>query len=81
MPRLERVPEQGAIRLGRRTTLMTVSHELGHHLVHYHDPVGTPDHGNRWVRRFDQAAAIVGDAVAGLATANRTSGVHTRPGE
>lgn len=63
IPDLSRVPEQGAIRLGRSTTLMTVAHELGHHLVHYHEPVGTPDHGNRWVHRFDQAAGIVHDVV------------------
>lgn len=81
MPGLERIPEQGAIRLGRRTTLMTVSHELGHHLVHYHDPVGTPSHGNRWVRRFDQAATIVGGAVVGLTATDRTSGVRTHSGE
>lgn len=56
---LTRVPEHGAIRLGRRSTLMTIAHELGHHLVHHHDPIGTPDHGNRWVLRFDQSAAVI----------------------
>jgi hypothetical protein len=53
------IPEHGAIRLGRRTTLMTVAHELGHHLVHHLDRPGTPAHGHRWVERFDQAAAVI----------------------
>ena len=59
VPDLSRLPEHGAIRLGRETTLMTLAHELGHHLVHHHDPVGTADHGNRWVARFDQAGRII----------------------
>jgi hypothetical protein len=59
MPDLGHIPEHGAIRLGRETTLMTVAHELGHHLVHHHDPIGTADHGNRWVRRFDEAARSI----------------------
>jgi hypothetical protein len=49
-------PQHGAIRLGRTTTLMTVAHELGHHLVFVLDPLATPPHGRRWVHRFDQAA-------------------------
>jgi hypothetical protein len=53
------LPRSGAIRLGRRTTLMTVAHELGHHLVFALDPTATPAHGKRWVRRFDQAAEII----------------------
>lgn len=53
------VSEQGAIRLGRNTTLMTVAHELGHHLVFSLDPLGTPNHGRRWVQRFDQAAKSI----------------------
>ncbi|HSJ70148.1 MAG TPA: hypothetical protein VLA29_00695 [Acidimicrobiia bacterium] len=53
------IPEHGAIRLGRRTTLMTVAHELGHHMVHHLDKPGTPAHGHRWVERFDQAAAVI----------------------
>ena len=56
---------EGAIRLGRSVTLMTLSHELGHHLVHHVDPFDTPAHGNVWVGRFDQAAAVV----AGLLSA------------
>lgn len=51
--------QHGAIRLGRATTLMTVAHELGHHLVFHLDPVVTPPHGNRWVARFDEAAAVI----------------------
>ncbi|RLE16981.1 MAG: hypothetical protein DRJ28_00240 [Actinobacteria bacterium] len=50
------LPQHGAIRLGRTTTLMTVAHELGHHLVFVLDPLATPAHGRRWVHRFDQAA-------------------------
>ncbi len=50
------VPAFGAIRLGRTTTLMTLAHELGHHLVFALDPHSTPSHGKRWVNRFDGAA-------------------------
>lgn len=46
----------GAIRLGRTTTLMTLAHELGHHLVFALDPSSTPAHGRVWVGRFDDAA-------------------------
>lgn len=53
------LPTHGAIRLGRRTTLMTVAHELGHHLVFHLDPPSTPTHGNRWVARFDDAASSI----------------------
>ncbi len=77
---LGQVPEHGAIRLGRRSTLMTIAHELGHHLVHHHDPVGTPDHGNRWVERFDQSAAIIA-GLAGLdveGSANRPDALRDR---
>jgi hypothetical protein len=49
----------GAIRLGRTTTLMTLAHELGHHLVFSLDPVSTPAHGKRWVTRFDESAAAI----------------------
>jgi hypothetical protein len=51
--------ENGAIRLGRTTTLMTLAHELGHHLVNWLDPESTAAHGNVWVKRFDQAAAVI----------------------
>jgi hypothetical protein len=51
--------ENGAIRLGRMTTLMTLAHELGHHLVNWLDPESTASHGNVWVGRFDQAAEVI----------------------
>lgn len=54
-----RLSENGAIRLGRTTTLMTLAHELGHHLVNFLDPESTASHGNRWVLRFDQAAEVI----------------------
>lgn len=64
MARLEmkgrrRLRENGAIRLGRETTLMTLAHELGHHLVNFLDPESTASHGNVWVSRFDQAAEVI----------------------
>lgn len=49
----------GAIRLGRTTTLMTLAHELGHHLVFSLDPPSTPAHGKRWVQRFDESARAI----------------------
>ncbi len=49
-------PPAGMIRLGDPTSLGTVAHELGHHLAHHHEPVGTPEHGKRWVGWFDIAA-------------------------
>jgi hypothetical protein len=54
-----RLRENGAIRLGRTTTLMTLAHELGHHIVNFLDPESTAPHGNVWVSRFDQAAAVI----------------------
>lgn len=57
------LPPDGAIRLGRSTTLMTVAHELAHHLVYHLDPLLTPAHGNVWVGRFDQCAAVIGELV------------------
>lgn len=57
------LPVDGAIRLGRRTTLMTLAHELGHHAVFHLDVPDTPAHGRLWVLRFDQAASMVRDAV------------------
>lgn len=53
------LPTDGAIRLGRSTTLMTVAHELGHHLVFHLDPTGTAPHGNVWVSRLDDSAAVI----------------------
>jgi hypothetical protein len=52
-------PEDGRIRLGTTTTLRTLGHELGHHLVHFLDPVHTPGHGKVWVGRFDDALGII----------------------
>lgn len=49
----------GAIRLGRTTTLMTLAHELAHHLVFALDPPATPAHGKRWVHRFDESARAI----------------------
>lgn len=49
----------GAIRLGRTTTLMTLAHELAHHLVFALDPAATPAHGKRWVQRFDESARAI----------------------
>lgn len=57
------LPPDGAIRLGRTTTLMTLAHELGHHAVFHLDDPTTPAHGRRWVLRFDQAAEMVAEAV------------------
>lgn len=59
-----RVPDQGAIRLGRTTTLMTLAHELAHHVSFELDPASTPAHGRVWVGRFDQAAAAIRGLVA-----------------
>ncbi len=53
----------GAIRLGRSTTLMTLAHELGHHLVFALDPLHTPPHGKQWVQRFDQASASIASLI------------------
>jgi hypothetical protein len=50
----------GAIRLGRTTTLMTLAHELAHHLVFSLDRPTTPGHGKRWVQRFDESADAIG---------------------
>jgi hypothetical protein len=53
------LPPFGAIRLGRRSTLMTVAHELGHHMVFALDHPGTPAHGKVWIGRFDTAAETI----------------------
>lgn len=49
------IPETGQIRLGTTTTVRTLGHELGHHLVHMLEPARTPAHGKVWVGRFDDA--------------------------
>ena len=54
-----RLRENGAIRLGRTTTLMTLAHELGHHLVNWLDPESTASHGYVWIQRFDEAAEVL----------------------
>jgi len=58
------LPSNGAIRLGRTTTMMTIAHELGHHGVFCRDPAGTPAHGRVWVARFDEAARTLDAFVA-----------------
>ena len=58
------LPENGAVRLGRRATLMTIAHEMAHHLVFHLDPPSTADHGNVWVRRFDDCAEVIGEFLA-----------------
>ena len=53
------VAQNGAIRLGRTVTLMTVAHELAHHIVFHRDAPATPAHGRVWVSRFDEAATAI----------------------
>ena len=53
----------GAIRLGRTTTLMTIAHELGHHCVFCLDPPRTPPHGKQWVLRFDESASVLSEVL------------------
>lgn len=60
------VLDSGTIRLGRTSSLMTIAHELGHHLVFWTDPPTTAAHGNVWVRRFDDAAGAIEDLVEPL---------------
>ncbi|MEN8040406.1 MAG: hypothetical protein ABFR95_02785 [Actinomycetota bacterium] len=57
------IPQFGAIRLGRVATLMTVAHELGHHLVFAMEPRSTPAHGKVWIGRFDEAAKVIDSAL------------------
>jgi hypothetical protein len=52
-------PSDGQIRLGATTTLRTIGHELGHHLVHVLEPLRTPSHGRVWVGRFDDAMEVI----------------------
>jgi hypothetical protein len=69
------LPPDGAIRLGRTTTLMTLAHELGHHLVFHLEPPSTPAHGRVWVGRFDEAASWIQWVVVsdGVVVPDRTS--------
>ncbi len=53
------VPDNGAIRFGRISTLMTVAHEIAHHLVFHLDAPSTAPHGRIWVARFDAAALAI----------------------
>lgn len=55
------LPVNGAIRLGRSTTAMTLAHELAHHAVFHIDPPETPGHGRVWIQRFDQTGFLVAD--------------------
>jgi hypothetical protein len=57
------VLDSGVMRLGRAASLMTIAHELGHHLVFWMDPAKTAAHGNVWVGRFDDAAAAMEDLI------------------
>lgn len=52
-------PHNGMVRLGDPTSLATIAHEMGHHLVHFLERTTTPAHGKVWVGRFDDAAAAV----------------------
>jgi len=61
-------PEDGQIRLGAKTMLRTLAHELGHHLVHNLEPVRTPAHGKVWVGRFDDAMEAIAAWVSAPAT-------------
>ncbi len=58
------VPLFGAIRLGRVSTLMTVAHEVGHHLVFALDPPKTPAHGKVWIAHFDDVSASIASAIS-----------------
>ncbi len=52
-------PFNGMIRLGDPTSLATIAHEAGHHLVHCLERANAPAHGKVWVGRFDDAAAAI----------------------
>ena len=54
-------PVNGQIRLGASTSLRTLAHELGHHLVHLLEPTRTPAHGKVWVGRFDDAMESIAE--------------------
>ena len=56
-------PSDGQIRLGTTTTVRTLGHELGHHLVHVLEPIRTPTHGKVWVGRFDDAMDVIANQV------------------
>ncbi len=52
-------PDHGMIRLGDPTSLGTIAHELGHHLVNFFEPLHTAAHGKAWVAWFDLAASLI----------------------
>jgi hypothetical protein len=54
-------PQNGQIRLGATTSIRTLAHELGHHLVHLLEPARTPAHGKVWVTRFDDAMELIAE--------------------
>lgn len=57
-------PQNGQIRLGATTSLRTLAHELGHHLVYLLEPAPTPAHGKVWVGRFDDAMELISERLA-----------------
>jgi len=60
-----RLPENGMIRLGRMSSLATIAHECGHHLVHHQEAAQVASHGKVWVRWFDAAAHGISDWLDG----------------
>ena len=56
-------PSDGQIRLGTTTSVRTLAHELGHHLVHVLEPARTPAHGKVWVGRFDDAMELIAECL------------------
>ena len=54
-------PQNGQIRLGTTTSIRTLAHELGHHLVHLLEPARAPAHGKIWVARFDDAMELIAE--------------------
>lgn len=54
-------PEEGMIRLGTKTALGTIAHELGHHLVNQRERPGVAPHGKLWVGWFDTASMALVD--------------------
>ena len=54
-------PVNGQIRLGATTSIRTLAHELGHHLVHVLESARTPAHGKVWVARFDDALELIAE--------------------
>ena len=58
-----RYPPEGHLQLSATPTLGIIAHELAHHLVFHHEPIGTPAHGLVWVGRQDETARLVAGAV------------------